>query len=81
MVMNLNSLVMNSDTNYIVGLIVILFSAKLLNDKKKPGLLEKRSKKVILVQNLLFLIAIVVIANVNIILGVILGILYLSMNM
>ena len=81
MVMDLNSLIMNSDTNYIVGFIVILFSAKLLNDRKKPGLLAKRSQKVQTVQNLLFLSAIVVIANMNIVLGVILGILYLSLNM
>ena len=81
MVMDLNSLIMNSDTNYIVGFIVILFSAKLLNDKQKPGLLAKRSQKAQIVQNLLFLSAIVVIANMNIVLGVILGILYLSLNM
>lgn len=81
MVTDINYLVMNSDTNYIFGILVILFSAKLLNDKTKPGLMEKRSKKVIMVQNLLFLLAIVVIANKNIILGVILSILFLSINM
>ena len=69
MVMDLNSLIMNSDTNYIVGFIVILFSAKLLNDKQKTAMLAKRSQKVQVVQNLLFLIAIVVIANINIVLG------------
>ena len=78
---DINSLVMNSDTNYIVGIIVILFSAKLLNDKTKPGHMAKRSKKVVMVQNLLFLLAIVVISNTNIILGVILSILFLSINM
>lgn len=81
MVTDINSLVMNSDTNYIVGIIVILFSAKLLNDKTKPGLMAKRSEKAIMVQNLFFLLAIVVIANTNIILGVILSILFLSINM
>ena len=45
MITDINSLVMNSDTNYIVGIIVILFSAKLLNDKTKPGHMAKRSKK------------------------------------
>ena len=79
--MDINSLLINSDTNYIVGFIVILFSAKLLNDKNKPDMMSNRSKKAIMVQNLFFLTAIVVIANVNIVLGVILGILYLSMNM
>ncbi len=79
--MDINSLLINSDTNYIVGVIVILFSAKLLNDKNKPGLISRRSQRVIMVQNIFFLTAIVVIANINIVLGVILGILYLSMNM
>ena len=81
MVTDINSLVMNSDTNYIVGFIVILFSAKLLNDKKKPGHMAKRSKNVIMVQNLFFLLAIVVIANTNIVLGGVLSILFLSINM
>jgi hypothetical protein len=79
--MDINSLLINSDTNYIVGVIVILFSAKLLNDKRKPGLISRRSQRAIMVQNIFFLTAIVVIANINIVLGVILGILYLSMNM
>jgi hypothetical protein len=79
--MDINLLLMNSDTNYIVGIIVILFSAKLLHDKNKPRLMSRRSRKAITIQNIFFLTAIVVIANVNIILGVILSILYLSLNM
>ncbi len=79
--MDISKIIINSDTNYILGLIVILFSAKLLHDKRKPGLMDKRSKTALMIQNIFFLTAIVIIANNNIILGAILSILYLSINM
>lgn len=75
--MDINSILLNSDTNYIVGLIVIIFSAKLLNDKNKQ---KNKHLGLQTTLNFLFLGAIIIIANTNIILGGILSILYLSIN-
>lgn len=79
--MDIYTLVMNNDTNYIVGILVIILSAKLLQDRNRPGGLKNRSKVITTIQNALFLSAIVVISYTNIVLGVILSILFLSLNM
>ena len=79
--MNIQNILINSDINYIVGILVIIFAAKLLHDKNKPGLIKNRSNIAIMIQNLFFLTAIVIISNTNIVLGGILAILYLSINL
>ena len=79
--MDIYTLVMNNDTNYIVGILVIILSAKLLQDRNRPRGLKNRSKVITTIQNALFLSAIVVISYTNIVLGVILSILFLSLNM
>ena len=74
--MDVRSIVVNSDTNYIVGLIVVIFSTKLLHDKTK----NRKSKKQQIVENILFLFAILVIGNYNLTLAGILTILFLAKN-
>ena len=79
--MDVKQIIMNSDTNYVVGIIVVIFSTKLLHDKSKRGHLNQRkSREAKMVENLLFLLAILVIANYNLTLAGILSILFVSKN-
>lgn len=73
--MDVKRIVMNSDTNYIVGIIVVILSTRLLHNKTRH-----RSREVKIVENLFFLLAILVIANYNLTLSGILSILFVSMN-
>ena len=82
---NVNPLVrilQNNDTNYIVGFIVALLSAKALQLKQEKKLyydkLDFKNKMII---NLLFLISIIIIASFNLVLGIILAILFTSINL
>jgi hypothetical protein len=75
--MDAKRIVMNSDTNYVVGIIVVVFSTLLLQNKSK---LRQHSREVKIVENLFFLLAILIIANYNLTLSGILSILFVSMN-
>ena len=72
--MDIDRLITNNDLNYIIGFIIIIYSAKFLNQHKK------NTKKYNKYQNLVFLSAITIIAYHNLVLGAILSILYLSIN-
>jgi uncharacterized membrane protein YiaA len=79
--MDVKSIVVNSDTNYIVGVLVVILSTKLLHDKSNRGHLNNRKSKTIkIIENLLFLFAILVIGNYNLTLAGILTILFLAKN-
>lgn len=83
MVMDINYIIMNSDTNYIVGFIVVLLSAKILHDREtgnKNMLLHRRSRTNLIIQNIFFAIAILIIAGSNLTLAAILTILFISIN-
>ena len=73
-------LVVNGDTNYVVALIVVVFSAFLLQNKSKSNSVNRRSKSIKIIENALFLASILVIANYNLTLAGILSILFISMN-
>lgn len=73
--MDVKRIVMNSDTNYIVGIIVVILSTRLLHNKNR-----ERPKEFKIVENLFFLLAILIIANYNLTLSGILSILFVSMN-
>ena len=73
--MDVKRIVMNSDTNYVVGIIVVILSTRLLHNKNRD-----RSREVKIVENLFFLLAILIIANYNLTLSGILSILFVSMN-
>lgn len=78
--MDVRSIVVNSDTNYIIGLLVVIFSTKLLHDKSNGSNVNRKSKNVKIVENILFLFAIIVIGNYNLTLAGILTILFLAKN-
>ena len=81
--MDINYIIMNSDTNYIAGIIVVLISAKILHDKNTGNtdmLVYKRSRINIFIQNLFFALAILIIASANLTLAAILTILFISIN-
>ena len=74
--MDAKQIVMNGDTNYVVGIIVVILSTRLLHNKSK----RIRSQEVKIIENVFFLLAIFVIANYNLTLAGILSILFVSMN-
>ena len=76
------NIIQNNDTNYVVGFIVALLSAKTFQLKEENKFyydkIQKRDKMVI---NALFLVSIIVIASFNLVLGIILAILFTSVNL
>lgn len=75
-------LVSSNDTNYIIGLIVALISARVLHLKANDGFyLDKKSRKHLIIMNTFLLLSILVIFSYNNTLGIILSILLLSINM
>jgi len=74
-------IIQNNDTNYIVGFIVALLAAKTLQLKQEDKFYyDKMNKAQIITINLLFLISIIIIASYNIVLGMVLAILFISIN-
>ena len=74
-------IIQNNDTNYVVGFIVALLSAKTLQLKQEDKFYyNKMSKAQLITINLLFLISIIIIASYNIVLGMVLAILFISIN-
>ena len=75
-------IVKSSDTNYIMGLLVAIVSARTLQQKEKNDLYyDKYSKTFKIIVGALFLFSIVVISTYNHILAAILAILFISMNL
>lgn len=79
--MDIDSIVINSDTNYILAFIIVIYTARLLQEKSEDSLIKKRSKKAKMIQNIFFLPAVVYISYHNLQLGIILSILYVSLNL
>ena len=74
-------IVQNNDTNYVVGFIVALLAAKTLQLKQEDKFYyDKMDKVQILSINLLFLVSVIIIASYNMVLGMILAILFISIN-
>mgnify|MGYP006080989289 FL=1 len=75
-------IVKSSDTNYIMGLLVAIVSARTLQQKEKNNFYyDKYSKTLKVIIGALFLFSIVVISTYNHILAAILAILFISMNL
>tara|TARA_B100001093_G_C26718730_1_gene966843 strand:- start:44 stop:283 length:240 start_codon:yes stop_codon:yes gene_type:complete len=79
--MDIDSIIVNSDTNYILAFIIVIYTAKLLQEKSEDSLIKNRSKKAKMIQNIFFLPAVVYISYHNLQLGIILSILYVSLNL
>ena len=74
-------IIQNNDTNYIVGFIVALLAAKSLQLKQEDKFyFDELYKKDIMLINTLFLLSIIVIGSYNLVLGMILAILFISIN-
>lgn len=74
-------IIQNNDTNYIVGFIVALLAAKSLQLKQENKFyFDKLYKKEIILINILFLLSIIVIGSYNLVLGMILSILFITIN-
>tara|TARA_B110001469_G_scaffold119741_1_gene127570 strand:+ start:1134 stop:1400 length:267 start_codon:yes stop_codon:yes gene_type:complete len=75
-------IVKSGDTNYIVGLLVAIVSARSLQQKEKNEFYyDKYRKPLKIIIGTLFLFSIVIISTYNPILGAILAILFISMNL
>ena len=78
---NLLNIVKSSDTNYIMGLLVAIVSARTLQQKEKNDFYyDTYSKPFKIIVGALFLFSIVVLSTYNHILAAILAILFISMN-
>ena len=74
-------IIQNNDTTYIVGFIVALLAAKSLQLKQEDKFyFDELYKKDIMLINTLFLLSIIVIGSYNLVLGMILAILFISIN-
>ena len=52
--MDIDSIIINSDTNYILAFIIVIYTAKLLQEKSEDSLIKNRSKKAKMIQNIFF---------------------------
>ena len=75
-------IISSNDTNYILGLIIALISARVLHLKANDAFyLDKKSRRHLIIMNIFLLLSILMIFSYNNTLGIILSILLLSINM